>query len=300
MIKSKLKSTFYKKAPLLFPRYTNAKSKNLCVSTLFYHQGLEMSIYSITSFFYQIGYSLPVFAVEDGSLTPNDKKELTKHFNLTLLDAHHSERKIEELFKRYPHLLKYRLSASSPYTKRKFDALLLSPYSRLIFIEADVLFMSRPDEIVRWIKRKSKDFFYLVHDRNYLGSFKREDLDYSFRLLLDKCKFKIASPTFNAGILCVPTIDRFDLTKLNKIFSYFNQVAYSNTIFAEETSLAILYHDLKGKALPPKKYVCPVTFQEYHKATSKKVVALHYIGESKQLFVRDALKNTIMNKFYRF
>lgn len=295
----KLLRALYRQLSFVFPKRVDPIKSKAGISTLLYHDGVDMSIYSLSSFFYQIGFSLPVFAVQDGSLTSKDWSKLRKFFHLRLLNEKKARNMMRKAMAEYPELLEYRLKYSSPYTKLKFDAVFLSPFRRVIFIESDLLFYYPPNEIKDWITSNSSEFLYLDHDRNYLGSDKRGDLDFSFRILLDKYRFKLASPTFNAGILCIPDKNRFNFKKLDKIFRLFNSLKYSKTIFAEETAWAILYNDLNNEVLPTKKYVCPVTTEEYLKATSRQVNAVHYIGESQQFFIRDAVRNAVRNRFFR-
>ena len=46
--------------------------KKVGVSTLIYKSGLKMTIYSLSSLFYSLGMTLPVFAVEDGTVKESD------------------------------------------------------------------------------------------------------------------------------------------------------------------------------------------------------------------------------------
>lgn len=294
-----IRTTLYSSVPAFLPKFRRVSFRKVGISTLFYHRGVDISIYSIKSFFYQIGYPLRIFGINDGTLTPMDIKKLHSHFDLTLVDPKHSEVKMKKLLLNYTDFLKYRSSPYSPYTKFKFDSILLSPFDRLIYIDGDILFRKSPREIKEWISSDRQDFLCLGHDRNYLGSYKRDDLDYSFRVLLAKYKYKVISPSFNAGILCIPKKNKINLARLNEILGFFNSVGYSNTIYSEETAFSIIYKDLGGKVLPIKKYACPVTFSEYKKAVTNDITMLHYIGESKQYFERDALRLVFKEKFFR-
>jgi hypothetical protein len=274
----------------ILPRFKSNVNANFGISTVIHHKAVDMSIYSIRSFFYQTGFWVPVFAVNDGSLTEEDKIKLHKNFNLNLIENDSATARMEILLKKYPNFKKYRLSEESQCTKFKFDAILLSPFKRLIFLDNDVLFHNPPKELIDWVKSHGNKFLGAAHDREYLGSNTREDIDYCFRQMVNNYKFKLLHLNFNSGILAVPDKRIIDLDKLDTILRFFDKLGYTKTFFTEETSMAILFKTLGAEILSPRKYVCPVTDSEYGRAFDNQVTAAHYIGESKKFFERDAAK----------
>jgi hypothetical protein len=303
MIKNKIKLIIkillFKYSPLLFPKLKISNNKDICVSTILYHNGINMTIYSLYSFFYNLGYSMPVVAFDDGTLTKKDIGKLKALFNIIFIKDTTATKHITRIFKNHPNFLKYRLDKNNPITKIKYDSYLIPNYKRIIFLESDTLFFNHINDINLWIKSRSNRFLHLAHDRKFFDSYQREDVDYSLRLILNAYKFKMVSPNFNTGLVAIPNKNVINLKRLDNIMKYFNKINYSKTHVAEETALSILLYNKPVKQLSGTEYACPVFDSEYGRIEKNKIKMIHYISYSKKYFARDAVKLTLKTMFFR-
>ncbi len=288
--KHKIRRLIFKSLVVLLPKHRHTEDDNVGITTLLHHDAVDMFLYSLSSLFYFLGRNLSIFAVEDGSITTRDKKKISRYFNITFLDKSSADRKIKKITSKYTNFLKYRLADTSDVTKRKFDAILLSPFHKFLYIEPDILFFRRPEEIIKWFNENSDKFLYLKHDRKLLDSNNREDLDYSYRQLLNEEKFRMTDVNFNSGLLGISTANKINLNMLDNVFKYFNRNGYAKTHCSEETALSIVFKDVRNKKLSGLQYICPTRIDEYLSGLTVQTKMIHYIYETKTFFERDAIK----------
>jgi len=264
--------------------------KKVGVSTLIYKSGLKMTIYSLSSLFYSLGMTLPVFAVEDGTVKESDINLLKKHFSITILRNKDATKLIEEKFKFYKAFLRYRLNKKTPFTKYKLDALLFSPFNKTLFLEADTLFFKKPSALDEWFRKKSAQVLFLEHPRAYLAAQERDEPDYTIRVLIDIYYRKLVSPSFNAGLLGIPNRKVINVKLLNEVFQQFERLSYNRSYFAEETSVSIILSGVSKFKLNYQQYFCPATHGEYLQMPPRKNIKfVHYIGESKIFYKKDVV-----------
>lgn len=271
------------------------------VTTLLCHHHIPLFIYSAMSLFYQLGYSLPIYVVDDGSLTKSDKQLLQNFFTATIDSSQVCEKKMHILLKKYSDFSKYRFDPRTPNAKKKFDAYLLHPFSRFIYIDADILFYKKPTEIVSWIVSKNPVPLYTSYYDSHQESANNADTEVSFRKLLYKyLSINNMQIYFSSGLLCVPHQVVFEIRQLNQIFKLFFELSYSRMWLTEEHAASIIFAVSGALCLPSQKYYNMWLSQHYNRVPLQHVTSLHYAYETKKFFTRDAINLALQSNYFRF
>lgn len=282
----------------ILPSFHNKSIKNIGISSVVCHDRLDMFIASAGSLMFHLGQSLPIYVVDDGTLSTRDKHRLQHIFTAIIDTIPERERKIKKIFAKFPSVARYRLDPLNPVTKMKLDGHLLTPFYKTIYIDLDVLFLQVPRIIKEWIASPTTNY-YCVHPRNIVGAQNRSDEDYSFRRLLNDTKFPLASSSFNTGIVCISNKSTINLHLLDKAFAYFNKIGYSRSFMAEETGMAIALNNKYFQTLPTNKYTCVARDSEYKKIDPNTTQAIHFIGETESRYLRHAILQLIRTWGYR-
>lgn len=261
------------------------------ITTLVSHDRVKMLTHCLKSFLWSIDVSPKIIIISDGSLTVLDKLQLRHSFSAEIISRKKTDNLILKKFSRYKNFMKFRSNIYSPITKLKFDAIFSPEFKRLIYIDSDVLFFKKSEEVKRWITKNEDSFLHLEHDSLLLESYKREDIDRSFRMIFSNKYFPLTSPFFNSGLLCIPNKDLLDINLLDKVFGVFNKLEYFQSFTSEETAMSILFKNTgKHKELSSAKYLCPARDAEYLIANRRNKTAIHYIYETKKFFLKDSSK----------
>jgi len=108
LIKELLFKLFFKYIPVFFqPKKSTEIQTKIGVTMLLCHKDMSLVLYSLQSLFFRLGYSLPVYITDDGSLTADDRHLLNTLFTVTIETEAQVLLKINKKFSNYPMLLKY-------------------------------------------------------------------------------------------------------------------------------------------------------------------------------------------------
>lgn len=285
LVKEKIRRQIVRFILSFTPVWNPNDSLDICISTLIGHEQSLYFMCSLTTFYLQTHMQLPVFIIDDGSLTTDDIFLLRHKYKATIVERKTCDLKMSKLFRSYSHLFRYRFDAYNLALKQKLDAFLLPATKRVLYIEYDLLFYKPPVQILNWIHRNDNKLLLMEHDRKLLQSYKREDIDYCLRRLLQYTFKEYVSFGYNSGLVGIPDRNFVNLSRLDKIFQLLNQIGYRRI----EAALNISFDSQKYELLPGNQYVCPARFDEY--AISKRLdpVLIHYIWETKEQFLSDAL-----------
>jgi hypothetical protein len=298
--KQRIKQLFFSAATHRFPAYhVNDKSLNCGISMLLCHRYVLLCIYTLTSLFHEMGITLPVFIVDDGSLTSDDKRLLAKHFSVTFMEEKQSQLKLKKILQPYPHLSQLRFSSQTGLSKKKiFDAALLHPFERFIILDSDFLFFKKPKEIVSWILNKENSLLYGAHQWKETDA--EEDPEIIVRRILYTL-FPSKMDVYNStGLLCIPSKKFIDLAYLQKIIVFFEKVKLTNRWLLDQHVFSLLLGKQKMKLLPPHSYINVWKTNQYDSMDTKNAVSIHYAGENKVIFSRDAIRLALQKKFFRY
>jgi hypothetical protein len=298
-MKRRLRGYISKVLPYLFPKFRCSGSPDTGLVVSAYHAGVEMLIYSLSSFFYFSKRILPLCIYEDGSLTKKDEQKIYRHFGVSVKSFTASQKQLKKKLRDYKHVYNYRFEENNPHTKNKLDCFLLSPFKRTIYLEADTLFFDTPKEIVNWIDHKHDFALHLEHARKYFKADSRPDTDYVVRAMIDR-RYQLSSLSFNSGLLCYEYEKIFDLDLMNDILGFFNSISYSRCYCAEEVLISILFNRSSAKAVSAVKYLCPTTEGEYEQTRKGKgrKVLVHFIAGTKRHYSSEGIKVALSSKLF--
>ena len=303
LIKSAIKNVAFQ---LLIHFFEKKKTLNgtqrIGVSTLLCHRHVDIFIYNLQSLFYQIHKNLPIYIIDDGTLTTRDINKLKTYFSITIESSTSSEKKITKLFHKYNNIYRFRFDTDVCAFRKKLDAFFLHPFTKCIYLDADLLWQSCPREIIQWLETEDDVFLYTAHHINpntFFGN--REAVyQYSCRLLINDHFSCPIDPSFNSGLLCMPNKQFVQFQKLDEIFRYFYTYRFVYTLVSEETAIYLAGYYDKMKKLPADQYKNVWAHEEYENTISKKTVSMHYSGGTKDgVFKRDALKLAIRTGLFR-
>ncbi len=271
------------------------------ITALLCHRYVDMFIYSISSFFYSANRPFPIFIVSDGSLTEADKKKLSKFFTVIIPSKKWCDTKMKKLLKNYPSFTEYRFSQnySKNMVRNKFDAFLLNPFDRFINFDSDVLFYKKPKEVLDWLYSKKNLGLYSVHEWKEKTR-TNDDLAMVVRRLLRKIFSATSSHIYmSCGMIGFPNKECIDLAFLDKVFKLAVQVEFARHFIVEEDALIILFDKIKSKILSANKYLNLWLYWQYQPEKLKDITYLHYAGEVKERFQKDAVKLAISRNLFR-
>lgn len=303
VLKKKIREFLFKFLVRFFPhnQAQSPQDNSIGITTLLCHRDVDMSIYSLSSFFYSAGRSFPVFIIDDGSLTKNDKKKLSTFFTVIIPSKEWCDTRMKKLLKSYPFFTDFRFSPafSTNVMRRKFDAFLLNPFDRFMYLDADILFYKKPQEILDWLYSKKSLGLYSVHE--WSEKMKTDD---DFAMVIRRLLREFFSATdshiyFSCGMIGFPNKKCINLAFLNKIFKLLIKVEYARHFPAEEDSLIVMFSKIKSNILSADKYQNLWLYWQYHKKKLKNIISLHYAGEVKERFQKDAITLAISENLFR-
>jgi hypothetical protein len=277
------------------------------ISALLSHANVDRFICAAASCFYFLGMNLPIFIIDDGTLTSNDITRISNLFTVTFDRS--SSKKMQRLIKEFKYFSKYRFNSETPYNNKKFDALLLQNFKKTIYLDDSILFFSKPHEILNFIETSSRTILYNSRPKNSHLEFPfllQNEL-HSIRKLLYELVHSNSidsanlSTYFNSGLLCIPSQRVISLKELDKIFKVFEEIYFEKDLLAEEIALFLLFDHSIARSLPTKKYCVVSEWGEYCSINFSQVVAIHYTsGEAvKNRNISDAIKLLLKCNFFK-
>lgn len=274
------------------PIQTIYKDQSVGIVSLLCHRDVTKYIYTTTSFFYQLGFQLPLFVVDDGTLTNTDKDNLSERFDIRIEDKYELDENIAKKYHPYQYLYRNRFLSNSHIYKMKIDALVLSPFERTILMDSDILFFHKPTIIINWIKSNSEEILHFVHKKKdiHKGIFASQ-LELTCRTLLKRYKYTRMNIDFNSGLVCIPHKSIINLQLLNSIFkTYFSLKIEEDLIVTEEIAVSIMCSIYKErKVLDPKKYIVSALGIDYSPHLLENAICIHYAASSTDRFYKDSL-----------
>lgn len=298
-MKEMFKKILFTGIPYLIPNFKSVKTHDVGISILLCHEYVYHSIYALSSLMYRLNVNLPIFCINDGSLTNNDISILHKLFTITIANKPEIDNKMRRIITSVPNYYLFRFSQYTPITKYKIDAIILSPFKRTILLDSDVLFFNTPTEIKRWIFSDQPYNLYLNHNETLTHHNKIADYELSVRYLLKLYNYKSMIVSLNSGLLCIADKSFIDFKKMNSITKIFQSINYDRMFSAEEGILCILLGMSKNrKAFPNSKYIEIISYPEYQRFTSTNQICIHYVNYIKPYFMKDAIVQSLSTRFF--
>lgn len=283
----------------LFPKGDHRKlHKNVGIVSLLCHKDVELFIYNLSSLFYWLNFQLPIFVVDDGSLTEKDQKILKRFFHIQIEKKLIADQKMKVLLKPYPHLFKHRFSYTKRVFKMKLDTLLLNPFKKFIFLDADLLFHQYPKEIDDWISNQTTKALYTAHiTKRYEEEYFPE---YSLRKLLYLFLNIKMSAGFSSGLMAIPSKSFIHISQMEKLFKLYNRISTLHNEALEESAFSVFMAN-NAKCLNLNQYIVLSLFSEYLDTKDQIPVSkmVHYGWETKNQIFPAGIKLAIKESFFR-
>jgi hypothetical protein len=277
------------------------KNNDFGICSMVSHDFVDMFILNISSFQYFTSMCFPVYLINDGSLTNTDKKKLKDHLNVTIVSTHQSGNKMMVLARKYKNIGRFRFDSKAFILRYKLDAIFTNPFKKFIYLDSDILFFRKPNEIIDWIIRKPNKSLYTAHIpyKMDMFSYNHDWIIHSYRVLyVERFNYSI-DPTFNSGMLCVHSSRDIDLKKVDEMFKFLYHDFFAHHFIAEETAMMTLINHLKYKKLPVDKYMNIWCYEEYAKRDVNKLTSMHYAGDTKKIYWGwDVVKLVINTNFF--
>ncbi len=259
----------------MLPAKKEKPGEDLGLSMLLCHRDIDLSIFSITSFFYFLGRNLPLYIINDGTLTQDDIAKINRHFFANIISPERSDKKVAKIIKNYPSLEKIRFDNKTAVYKYKLDLMLLPKFKRNIIMDPDVLFQKTPDQVVNWINKNSDNIAYTVHDDTFfkMGYFP----EFGFRVFMSKYLNTKMSGGFSSGFLLLPKIGSEFLRKMNDVSKFLEEVYWTKSDNIDEVILSGAISLTRGSIeLPKNLYYIMALNEQYDKKKEEKAVMIHY------------------------
>lgn len=224
-----------------------------------------------------------IYIIDDGSLTKLDKILLRRKFlNIKIVNQHQSLLLLKKRYKNYKNFILNRSDKKSPTFKLKFDALLLNPFPRFIYLDSDILFFKKPAEIISWIHSKKREVLVSsVNSATKKLAYQSSAPDVSFRILFLKHNKINIDNLFISSLLCIPDKSILNVEIIDKTIKAFYKIKFPYYIHLEEIAVASVLSKNITKSLDEEKY-CNHIDEIYAKNSqiSNKTICVHFSGTS--------------------
>jgi hypothetical protein len=157
------------------------------------------------SFYELSGLRLPLLIYSDGTLGVNQIRSMARVFpDARIVSPADTETAISAALSRYPNCIRFR--SDQVYSRKIIDLPIVCGSPFLLTLDSDVLFFSRPDELIRQIESVRSGCFVFERDAEESYFESRENILKTFNV-------SIASRV-NSGIM-LADIARFDFARID-------------------------------------------------------------------------------------
>jgi hypothetical protein len=213
------------------------------VHSLVCARDVPMSLWSLRSFVARSGVRPHIVVHDDGTLSQEHRELYARHFDgIRVLDEATTSARMDELLAPWPTCRRYRRSPNFYCARKLFDPVFLSQADAVLLIDSDILFFSRPTELLGH-----------VHDGRACFGSDYQDAYASPLAELNDWRREPVLPRVNAGLLHIPVgayRARMDLVEAYLVHA---AVAWPSAPVNrhEQTAHALLMSALGSARLPP-------------------------------------------------
>lgn len=291
--------TLLARMPGIFRQPPATAGRGTGVATLLCHRHVTRYIYAMLSLFWALGYRLPLYVMDDGTLTEPDMKQLHDYFTVTIGSAAETDISLKKILKPYKNITASLFNLRKYTVSSKLALMILAPFTRYILMDSDVLFFRNPAVITAWIGKKSGTVLYLRYPRRETHYLSHYEYEYTLRSLLGITLGAGIDPFFNAGFVCIPDTSYMDLSVLDGFCALENRIRGPRLwSFDEVATSYLVQHSGRKSPLPIGQYQALTDWTD-HKAISTDCVCLHYTYDTKQLIFHDIYKLISGNRLFR-
>jgi len=276
-----------------YPRVGNSVVET-GISTVLCHHHVLMYVFGLRSLFFYSKMEFPLYVIDDGSLTTKDIRFIQKHLPVRV--ERNSRQKTKRILGNYKWLNDYRFDSKSMVHKLKLDLLLISPFARQLILDADILFMSKPDQLLNWLISGSEKALMVKYSRKQkINLIENENLTmFSFRKLMGSYLNADIEAYTSTHLLGIPDRQKIDLEKANDLVRLLYRLDYAYKKFAEEVIMTYICSFFKKDYLSLKYYFNLLPFwMENFSTRNNQVKMIHFPGQAKKFYWRILLKKLI-------
>ena len=233
------------------------------IHSLVCHKDMHRYLYCIKSLLTYI-HKCPVVVHDDGSLTGKDKLRLKEHIKgVKIYSPAEANRIVLPKIQKYPLLKKIR--SQYVLAKKITDFSLLSKTGKIIALDSDILFLSRPKDLIQWAQSDKKEA--LLSDESPHNSYQDK--------YLPKTPFKYI-PSLNSGLICYYT-DMLDFELAEKVFELpMFHTDYRDHGIGDQPFMAVNFGEAKHNKNYPVRMLSPYLYVNNARLCSKNAIAKHY------------------------
>ncbi len=278
-------------------------STSVGVCSLLCHRDVYMFIINIfsLSYFTKSGYS--VYIVDDGTLTVSDKRLLRRMLYVKIEEHSTATKKINTLLKAFPYVHQYRFHPKTANLKLTLDVLLLAPFEKFIYMDADLLFQKRPEELLRWMSSVHHENIHMTHTKDFKRLIEREnERVLVIRNVLSKLlKIRLATPFFTNGLLGFSSKRAIDLLFMNKFLKLSKEINFFyNEWFLDSTMHCLMFNRFPVQQLDPERYLTAVYVPGYFVSNNlRNRILVHFTGWYKNRYAFYASYLMILHHSFR-
>lgn len=265
------------------PEFYTPAVDNFELHTLCQKSDIWPLVWTLRSFMFQSGLYPHIIIHDDGSFDLADIKFLESKFdNLNVLRRSDADKMVFDKIAANEKALKYR-KCGHPLILKLIDIFLLSKSEKILVLDSDILFFSRPVDIIEFVEGKKKENALISGIINSTSPFEilvNDGYKEKYGLISKKTEF------MNSGII----LYNKDSIALDKLYEYFENCQRDfSDYFVEMTGWNCLVAQTNHSFLPPDRYIIKG-------AINDKTVAKHFTsGRRQELFACgiDAARNKI-------
>jgi len=243
------------------------------------------SIWSLKTFYHYSWLRPKLVIHEDGTLSTSGIKMFLKHFvTCRIIKRKDANEDMKYFLANCKYSQKNRLNKDFFCALKLFDAFYYASTDKLLFLDSDILFFKKPDELIEYIK-EGKPFF----SSDYKNAYAKPVSELNKVLGVD------IIPKVNAGLMSLRR--GYYSSNLNFIENYFEKMedlTQPRDINRHEQTLnAILLSKCKAIRLSD-------NYQISKELITDKTICHHFVDDgSRNNFYKEGLKHLRLNKFLR-
>jgi hypothetical protein len=256
------------------------------VRILTYEADYLMALWAAKSFYYYAGVEWPLVWQQGGALSPRCVRLLHDHFpNSTFLPMAETDALVEGALHHMGLDATAAVRRNAPYFRKPIDFRILSRCPKALFLDTDVLFFCKPNEILSAVHAGSQ--------RNYFN----QDANNGYPMAPDEAEKRfgvrpIERLNAGLGLVCRESID------LKEVDRYLQDPdMLRSKFFTDQLVYALLGATFATELLPNTTYV--LSGEPGLDVLGASAIARHYAGTTRPLMYREGIPRLIEQKFLR-
>jgi hypothetical protein len=229
-------------------------------------------VWTLKSFFYYSGQRNALCIHDDGSLGPQATATLLDHFpGARVIGREQADDQVGRSLRHFPRCLQFR--RSNHLAPKVFDFAYYLTSDRMLLIDSDILFFSRPDELL-----------HRIGDANYRLNSVNADVRSAYTTNADDAKARCGielQPRFNSGL---GLIHRQSL-RLDWIEEFLSLPGILSHFWRIEQTIYALCSSRFGVELLPEEYAVRLD------AGVRNAPCRHYVGVIRHLMYREGMRH---------